>query len=206
MLLADLQAATPLAGRIGHSTLCPAFAALQQFEPQYLLADEGKIGFVLPRLNRRPGGAAACARGDHPPARRSSKSTQQKHPQAWIGLTGMPVIEHDEMAASQFDMLWTSIASMVLVLLLYLAAYGGLRHAMLVNGLLLLGTAYSFGFVTLAVGHLEHPERGVQRRADRPGDRFCHSLRRHVSELAAARLRRRDGAVADGRSKSGRAW
>src|SRR5207248_3133181 len=40
------------------------------------------------------------------------------------------------------------------VRLLYLAAYGGLRHAMLVNGLLLLGTAYSFGFVTLAVGHL----------------------------------------------------
>ena len=66
----------------------------------------------------------------------------------------MPVIEYDEMAASQFDMLWTSVASMVLVLLLYLAAYGGLRHAMLVNGLLLLGTAYSFGFVTLAVGHL----------------------------------------------------
>ena len=66
----------------------------------------------------------------------------------------MPVIEHDEMSASQFDMLWTSVASMVLVLLLYLAAYGGLRHAMLVNGLLLLATAYSFGFVTLAVGHL----------------------------------------------------
>src|SRR5438128_10105235 len=43
---------------------------------------------------------------------------------------------------------------MVLLLLLYLAAYGGLRHAMLVNGLLLLGTAYSFGFVTVAVGHL----------------------------------------------------
>ena len=34
-------------------------------------------------------------------------------PHAWIGLTGMPVIEYDEMQASQFDMLWTSVVSMV---------------------------------------------------------------------------------------------
>jgi hopanoid biosynthesis associated RND transporter like protein HpnN len=58
------------------------------------------------------------------------------------------------MSASQFDMVWTSAVSMSLVILLYLAAYGGLRHAMLVNALLILGAAYSFGFVTLAVGHL----------------------------------------------------
>src|SRR5262249_35255244 len=79
---------------------------------------------------------------------------QKKHPQTWIGITGMPVIEYDEMAASQFDMVWTSIASMVLVLLLYLAAYGGLRHALLVHGLLLLGPAHSFGVAAIAVGHL----------------------------------------------------
>jgi hopanoid biosynthesis associated RND transporter like protein HpnN len=131
----------------------PNFDALSQFEPAYLLADRGKIGFVLTRLkNPTPGAATsdvAIAR-----LRQIIKLTQKRHPHVWMGLTGLPVIEHDEMAASQFDMLWTSIASMILVLLLYLAAYGGLRHAMLVNGLLLLGTAYSFGFVTLAVGHL----------------------------------------------------
>jgi len=127
--------------------------ALAQLEPAYLLADGGKIGFVLTRLKNPVPGAAtsdvAIAR-----LRQIIKLAQKRHPHVWTGLTGIPVIEHDEMAASQFDMLWTSVASMILVLLLYLAAYGGLRHAMLVNGLLLLGTAYSFGFVTLAVGHL----------------------------------------------------
>jgi hopanoid biosynthesis associated RND transporter like protein HpnN len=128
-------------------------ADLNRFDSQYLLADEGRIGFVLTRLNAQNSesspGSAAIAR-----LREIARSIRQKQPHVWVGVTGMPVIEFDEMAASQFDMVWTSVASMILVLLLYLAAYGGLRHAMLVNFLLLLGTAYSFGFVTIAVGHL----------------------------------------------------
>ncbi len=152
MLLAGLSG-TPLPESQSSQQPAADLSALQQFDPQYLLADGGKLGFVLAKLAAEPLDSAACATAiSH--LRTIIKQTQQRHPHAWIGLTGMPVIEHDEMAASQFDMLWTSIASMILVLLLYLAAYGGLRHAMLVNGLLLLATAYSFGFVTLAVGHL----------------------------------------------------
>ena len=130
-----------------------SLAALQQFDPQYLLADDGKLGFVLTKLvahaHRAGSQRFAIAR-----LHEIITHARTRHPHVWIGLTGMPVIEHDEMQASQFDMLWTSIVSMGLVLLLYLAAYGGLRHALLVNILLLLGTAYSFGFVTLVVGHL----------------------------------------------------
>lgn len=126
---------------------------LERFQPQYLLADNNTLGFVLTRLNAQPEEPApnslAITR-----LRQIVQEVQADHRHAWIGLTGMPVIEHDEMAASQADMVWTSLLSMVLVLLLYLAAYGGLRHAMLVNVLLLFGTAYSFGFVTIAVGHL----------------------------------------------------
>jgi uncharacterized protein len=151
LLLAGLSGA-PISG--GQAGTAPSnLSALEQFDAQYLLADGGKIGFILMRLKQASdadvGAAEAIAR-----LRAIVKQTQTKHQRAWLGVTGLPVIEHDEMAASQFDMLWTSVASMLLVLLLYLAAYGGLRHAMLVNGLLLLGTAYSFGFATLAVGHL----------------------------------------------------
>src|SRR6185503_15844646 len=123
------------------------------FDPQYLLADEGRLGFVLLRLATQPGEAPPAASAIAQ-LRGTIRQAQAKHPETWIGLTGMPVIEHDEMQASQFDMLWTSILSMFLVLLLYLASYGGLRHAIIVNVLLILATAYSFGFVTLVVGHL----------------------------------------------------
>jgi uncharacterized protein len=66
----------------------------------------------------------------------------------------MPVIEFDEMQASQTDTIWTSVLSLVGVLLLFVAGYGGLRHAALAGSVLLLGMAYSFGFITLAIGHL----------------------------------------------------
>jgi hopanoid biosynthesis associated RND transporter like protein HpnN len=141
------------------SNAAPASAGLRpplagsHFEPQYLLADGGRIGFVLLKLVSQPvdaaPNAAAIAR-----LRELIRQAQTQHPQVWIGLTGMPVIEHDEMQASQFDMLWTSVVSMGLVFVLYLVSYGGLRHAILVNVLLVLGTSYAFGFVTIAVGHL----------------------------------------------------
>jgi formate/nitrite transporter FocA (FNT family) len=75
-----------------------------------------------------------------------------RHPRVWIDRPEQ-VIEHTR-AASQTDMLWTSVLSLGLVIALYLAAYGGLRHALLLNIVLVLATAYSFGFVTLVVGHL----------------------------------------------------
>lgn len=152
MLLAGLSGAALSAGQ-SSAQAPPDLSALAEFDPQYLFADDGKLAFVLTKLVADPADSAACAAAIVR-LREIIQQTQARHPHAWIGLTGMPVIEYDEMSASQFDMLWTSIASMILVLLLYLAAYGGLRHAMLVNGLLLLATAYSFGFVTVAVGHL----------------------------------------------------
>ena len=148
MLLAALSGPTVPAGQPHRPSASDELS--KKFEPQYLLADSEKLGFVLTRLNS-DSDASGLAIGR---LREIIKLVQSRHRHVWIGLTGIPVIEYDEMAASQFDMLWTSVASMILVLLLYLAAYGGMRHAMLVNLLLLLGTAYSFGFVTLAVGHL----------------------------------------------------
>jgi hopanoid biosynthesis associated RND transporter like protein HpnN len=128
-------------------------ALAEQFRPQYLLADEGRIGFVLLKLKVDE---AEFARGSKAIAslRRTIEAARTRHPDTWIGLTGMPVIEFDEMQASQTDMLWTSALSMIGVFALFIAGYGGLRHSLLANLVLLLATAYSFGFVTLAVGHL----------------------------------------------------
>jgi hopanoid biosynthesis associated RND transporter like protein HpnN len=125
----------------------------QHFGSQYLLADKGRIGFVLLKLKLDE---TEFARGSKAigKLRQTIDAASSRHPQAWIGLTGMPVIEFDEMQASQTDMVWTSALSMIGVFALFIAGYGGLRHSLLANLVLLLATAYSFGFVTLAVGHL----------------------------------------------------
>ncbi|MCI0358489.1 MAG: MMPL family transporter, partial [Planctomycetaceae bacterium] len=124
-----------------------------EFEPRYLLADRGRLGFVLLKLKVDE---AEFARGTLAIGRlrQTIDKVRPRHPAAWIGLTGMPIIEYDEMQASQTDMIWTSLVSMIAVFGLFIAGYGGLRHSLLANLVLLLATAYSFGFVTLAVGHL----------------------------------------------------
>lgn len=125
----------------------------QSFGRQYLLADGGQIGFVLVRIRPEPGEPTAGHRAIKA-LREVIRASRQKHPRVWIGLTGMPVIEHDEMQASQIDMLWTSVLSLVGVVALFVAGYGGLRHAVLACAVLLLGMAYSFGLITLVIGHL----------------------------------------------------
>ncbi len=124
-----------------------------QLDPQYLLAAKGRIGFVLLRLQQR---GQSFVRNDE-----AVKALQKvitlvapRHPDVWIGVTGMPVVEHDEMEASGTDTFYSTFISLVGVMLMFVAGYGGLRHAGLACLALLFGIAWSFGFVTLAVGHL----------------------------------------------------
>lgn len=51
-------------------------------------------------------------------------------------------------------MFWASLVSMIGVGLLFVAGFGGVRHALLANAILLVGMAWAFGYVTLSVGHL----------------------------------------------------
>lgn len=128
-------------------------AAMPQEAHRYLLAEDGKMGFVLLKLKFEEG---EFSRGDKAIRilRKEIEEARERHPAAWIGLTGMPVIEHDEMQVSQFDMAWTNVVSFLLVAALFVAGYGGIRHAVLANIVLLLAIAYSFAFVTIAIGHL----------------------------------------------------
>ncbi len=120
---------------------------------KYLLSEEGHIGFVLCKLKIDE---TELARGKQAitTLRQMIDDTRRRHPEAWIGLTGMPIIEFDEMQSSQGDMLWTGLLSMALVAILFVAGYGGLRHALLACIVLQFGMAWSFGFVTLVIGHL----------------------------------------------------
>ena len=70
------------------------------------------------------------------------------------GLTGVPVLEHEEMITSQRDITLATVISLLLTVILLLVAFRGL--ATMLAAMLSLGIAISlsFGFATLAVGHL----------------------------------------------------
>lgn len=130
-----------------------SLATLRDLSSEHLLAKDGRLGFVLLRLVKAEGGfAGASAATDE--LRRIIAAVGARHPDATIGLTGLPVMEDDEMRSSQQSMVWASGLSLAAVALVIIAGFGGIRHALMANGVLMIGMAWAFGWATVSVGHL----------------------------------------------------
>lgn len=131
-----------------------SFATLSELNSEYLLTKEGRLGFVLLRLSGHADDGFARGAEAVKQLRSLLAKLQLKHPEVKLGLTGIPVMEFDEMATSQSSMTWASIISLAGVAALFIAGFGGVRHALLANLVLLVGMAWTFGYITFAVGHL----------------------------------------------------
>jgi hopanoid biosynthesis associated RND transporter like protein HpnN len=130
-----------------------SLSTLRDLSSEHLLAKEGRLGFVLLRLAKTSGGfAGASAATDE--LRRTIASVAARHPTATIGLTGLPIMEDDEMRTSQQSMIWASCVSLAAVAVVIAAGLGGLRHAFMANAVLGIGMAWAFGWATVSVGHL----------------------------------------------------
>jgi hopanoid biosynthesis associated RND transporter like protein HpnN len=70
------------------------------------------------------------------------------------GLTGVPVLEYEEMATSQRDIGIATVLSLSLTVILLLFAFRGLLNVISAMVSLIVGICLSFGFATAAVGHL----------------------------------------------------
>jgi len=157
-LLAGLESPALVPGR-GPEYLSPwpsmpeSLSTLRDLSSEHLLAKNGRLGFVLLRLVKDEGGfAGASAATDE--LRRIIARVSARHPAATIGLTGLPVMENDEMRTSQTSMVWASSLSLIAVAVVIVAGFGGLRHALMANGVLMIGMAWAFGWATVSVGHL----------------------------------------------------
>lgn len=123
------------------------------FRDRYLLNEKGTMGF----LKAQPTTTANDFNGSSPSIDRLREiiaDVGQLHPQARLALTGIPILESDEMHSSQTAMFYASILSFIGVAALMILGFRGLRYPILGNLVLLVGMAWSFGFTTLAVGHL----------------------------------------------------
>lgn len=70
------------------------------------------------------------------------------------GLTGVPVLEYEEMSTSQHDMGIATGLSLILTVILLLIAFRGLLNVIASMVSLIVAICLSFGFATVAVGHL----------------------------------------------------
>ena len=130
-----------------------SLSTLRDLSSQHLLAKDGQLGFVLLRLAKaKEGFAGASAATDE--LRRLIKLVAARHADVTIGLTGLPVMEDDEMRTSQQSMMWASGLSLAAVIVVIIAGFGGVRHALMANGVLVIGMAWAFAWATASVGHL----------------------------------------------------
>lgn len=124
-----------------------------RFSPHYSILKEGQMGIVLLRLaddgTKFDRGTAAIEK-----LRDMLMDFQRTHEGIQLGLTGLPVMENDEMKSNESATLKTTIVSLLGVAGLFIAGFGGIRHPLLAVAALMIGLAWSCGYLTLAVGHL----------------------------------------------------
>ncbi len=80
--------------------------------------------------------------------------TQEEVPGVNVGLTGEPVLDYDQMRQSQKDVTLASIVSLVLCALIFIYGYNETGRPIKATFCLVIGLAYTLGFTTLTVGHL----------------------------------------------------
>src|SRR5947199_2104875 len=121
--------------------------------PQYFFSADGGLAFLLVRPVKEaesftPALASVQA------MRGLVAEARGRFPDIKLGLTGMPVLEPDEMEASQRDSNLAGWLALGGVALLYMLVYRGIRYPLITVVTLLVGTLWAMGWLTLTVGHL----------------------------------------------------
>ena len=80
--------------------------------------------------------------------------TKNEVPGVNVGLTGQPVLDYDQMTQSEKDVTFASIVSLFLCALIFIYGYNETGRPVKATICLVFGMAYTLGFATLAVGHL----------------------------------------------------
>jgi hopanoid biosynthesis associated RND transporter like protein HpnN len=129
-------------------------------EPQYFFsstkkdpADKPTLAFLLVRPLKEKGSFTA-ALSPVTAMRQIIERTRLAFPEVEFGLTGLPVLETDEMSAADHDTRLASWLAIAGVSLLFLLVYRRIWYPLLTVATLLLGTAWAMGWLTATVGHL----------------------------------------------------
>jgi hopanoid biosynthesis associated RND transporter like protein HpnN len=124
-----------------------------QADPRSLDPNKEVLAFLLVRPIKEKGSFTA-ALASVKAVRGMIDGVRDAYPELEFGLTGMPVLETDEMAAAEHDTSLASWLAIAGVTLLFFAVYRGLCYPALTIVTLLTGTVWALGWLTLTVGHL----------------------------------------------------
>jgi uncharacterized protein len=122
-------------------------------ETAYFISDRGTMGYLRVVPRRDP----AEASGEWQSLTRLEEinaEVAEAHPGSKIGLTGLPILENDEMRRSQWDMAFAILIAAAGCLVVMVVGLRGVRHPMLVLVMLAASITWALGFTTEMIGHL----------------------------------------------------
>jgi len=115
----------------------------------YITFDQGRIFLVTAHAPNEDLNGDAVER-----LRQLVTATRNEVPGVNAGITGEPVLEHDEMEQSQKDTTLASIVALILCAVIFIYGYSETGRPVKATLCLLVGLAYTLAFATLTVGHL----------------------------------------------------
>lgn len=133
------------------------FAAwMEEHEPAWRYLSTANDRFLVARVTPRLDvGSLTPVEPAIDAVRATLDELRGEFPELDFGVTGQEVIEADETAAATRDATKASILATVLIGVVLVVAFHSVRAPLLLIAAMLVGTAWSFGFVTLTVGHLQ---------------------------------------------------
>jgi hopanoid biosynthesis associated RND transporter like protein HpnN len=132
-------------------------AAHEQHEgldrPQYFFTPDGSLA-VLTCRPRKAARSFTPAKEANAALRAVLADVGAEFPGVTLGLTGLPVLETDEMVLSDEDSTRASWLALLGVAVLYLVVYRSWRYPLLTITTLVVGTLWALGWAAVTVGHL----------------------------------------------------
>ena len=133
---------------------------LSEFEADLLkneylsLGEDGKTILMLLRPSVEEQKSATPFTGVIQRVRKMVEETRPEFPGVTMGVTGEPVLLDDELRQSEKDMIFASILTLVLILILFFIAYGEFTRPLMAVLALLASIVICLGLTTAVIGHL----------------------------------------------------
>lgn len=121
---------------------------------QYFVSDNGRHFYIRVSPVLETGTISAAERAIAE-TRAIISEVSARHPEVEVGLTGVEVVEADETQVAMVDSTISSVVAAIIISALLILAFHSWRLPLIAMVSLLVGIAWSFGFVTVSIGHLQ---------------------------------------------------
>ncbi len=128
-------------------------ASSQAREPEYLRVPGGTL-FLIEAIPAKDFTALEPFTAAIGAIRAKLDEVRVAHPDVDIGLTGKPVLQADEMSTANNDMMRASVGSLVVITVLFIIVFRGIRRPLLAVAAFAIASAWTYGAATIVVGRL----------------------------------------------------